>query len=509
MLKKLLSVGGFTLLSRLSGFARDVILAAVLGAGALMDVFLVALKLPNHFRAIFGEGAFNQAYLPVYARLRETAGAGAASLFSNRVFTLLLLVQLGILALVLPGMPVLVGLLAPGFVGDPARFDLAVALTRITFPYLMFVTLVTLLSGNLNAVDRFAAAASAPILLNISIIAALAIAAFFPSAAHAAAWGVAAAGVLEWLLLTLAARQAGVNAALARPRLDPEMRQFFKALGPAVIGSAGVQIALFADTIIASLLPAGSFGALYYAERLYQLPIGVIAIAAGTVLLPAMSRAIAAGDARLAIRHQNRTMAFALLLAGPAVAVCLAVPDLAIGALFGRGAFDQSAVNAAAAVLAAYALGLPAVVMIRAIVSSFHARSDTMTPVVISFAAIGLNIALKLLLWRSLGASGLALATAAGAWANALLLYVVALKRGWTQPDLSLGLHAGLAIAATLAMAATMIALQAPVQAMAGDWRFEPRLLRFAAVGLAGMAAYAAIALIGLRLIKAFGKPAA
>lgn len=500
MLKKLLSVGGFTLLSRLSGFARDVILAAVLGAGALMDVFSVALRLPNHFRAIFGEGAFNQAYLPVYTRLRAQSGAAAAALFSSRVFTLLLIVQIGLLAVAIPFMPWLIRLLAPGFADDPLRFDMAVALTRITFPYLMFITLVTLLSGNLNAVDRFAAAASAPILLNASIIAALAIAFFFPSAAHAAAWGVALAGVLEWLLLTLAARHAGVGAALVRPRLDPEMRAFFRALGPAVIGSAGVQIALFADTIIASLLPSGSYAALYYAERLYQLPIGVIAIAAGTVLLPAMSRAIAAGDEALAFRQQNRTLGMALLLAGPAVAVCMVVPALAIGALFGRGAFDQNATEAAAAVLAAYALGLPAVVMIRAVVTSFHARSDTTTPVVISFAAIGLNVALKLLLWQAMGASGLALATAAGAWANALLLYGVALRRGWAMPDKRLGVTVAMTVLASLAMAAVLQHLSAPIMAATGGLRFEPKLTGFALVALAGLGAYAAVSLAGMTL---------
>ncbi|MGL4729255.1 MAG: murein biosynthesis integral membrane protein MurJ, partial [Bosea sp. (in: a-proteobacteria)] len=382
MLRKLLSVGGFTLLSRLTGFARDLVLAAILGASALMDVFIVALKLPNHFRAIFGEGAFNQAYVPVYARLREQAGEAKSALFSNRVFTLLLIVQLVLLAIALPLMPKLVGLIAPGFVGDPVRFDLAVALARITFPYLACITLVTLLAGNLNAVDKFAAAAAAPILLNISIVAALGIAFLFPSAAHAAAWGVLAAGILELLLLIIAARRAGVAAALARPRIDPEMKAFLKALGPAVIGSAGVQIALFADTIIASLLPQGSYAALYYAERLYQLPIGVIAIAAGTVLLPTMSRALARGDELAAARTQNRTLGLALLLAGPAVAVCLAIPDIAVGALFGRGAFDQAAAEASGRVLAAYAIGLPAIVVIRAVVTSFHARSDTTTPVI-------------------------------------------------------------------------------------------------------------------------------
>ncbi len=212
MFKKILSVGGFTLLSRVTGFLRDIVLAAVLGAGALMDAFSVALRLPNHFRAIFGEGATNQAYIPVYARIREQAGEAAATLFSNRVFSLNLIVQIVLLAIALPFMPEIVRLLAPGFANDPLRFDLAVALTRITFPYLLFITLVTLLSANLNAVDRYAAAAAAPILMNLCLVAALAVAFLFPNAAYAAAWGMAAAGVIEWLLLAFAARRAGVAA---------------------------------------------------------------------------------------------------------------------------------------------------------------------------------------------------------------------------------------------------------------------------------------------------------
>ncbi|KUL97241.1 multidrug transporter MurJ [Bosea sp. WAO] len=500
MLRKILSVSGFTLLSRVSGFARDIVLAAVLGAGPLMDAFSVALRLPNHFRAIFGEGAFNQAYIPAFARIREKSGAAASQHFSDRVFTLNLVVQLVILGLALPFMPELVRLLAPGFVGDPQRFDLAVALTRITFPYLLFITLVTLLSANLNAVDRFAAAAAAPILLNVSLIGALAVAFLFPSAAHAAAWGVAAAGVLEWLLLWVAARREGVSAALTRPRLDGEVKRFLKALGPAVIGSAGVQIAIFADTIIASLLPAGAYAALYYAERLYQLPIGVIAIGVGTVLLPTMSRAIAAGDEAKADKAQNRAIALTIFAAAPFAAAFLAIPELIVSALFERGRFDAAASQASGTVLFAYAIGLPAIVLIRSQVSSFQARGDTTTPMIVSLAAIAANVALKLLLWRDLGAPGLALATAAGAWINVGALFVLALRSGWTRPDRKLpGLILIVAAAAACAgLAARLLAL--PLQGALAGFAFEPRLLALGALSLLAAALYAALALGGLKL---------
>src|SRR6478735_5529148 len=258
MLRKILSVGGWTLVSRLTGFIRDVILAAVMGAGPVADAFLVAFRIPNHFRAIFSEGAFNSAFLPTYAQVLETHGESRARSFASRVTTLMLIVQIVLLAAALVMMPVVVTMLAPGFSADPAKFDLAVTLTRITFPYLLFVTLVTILSAILNAHERFAAAAAAPVLLNVSLIVALALAFLFPTAGHAAAWGVAFAGVLELWLVWIAAKRLNAVPVIEKPRLDAPLRRFFKTLGPAVIGSAGVQLALFADTIIASFLPTGA-----------------------------------------------------------------------------------------------------------------------------------------------------------------------------------------------------------------------------------------------------------
>jgi putative peptidoglycan lipid II flippase len=499
MFKKILSVGSFTLLSRVSGFARDIVLAATLGAGAMMDAFSVALRLPNHFRTIFGEGAVNQAYIPSYARVRQQAGPAAAAMFGNRVFTLNLIVQLVLLAIALPFMPEIVRLLAPGFSGDPERFDLAVSLTRIIFPYLLFITMVTLLSANLNAIDRFAVAAAAPVLLNVCLVAALLCAFLFPNAAYAAAWGVALAGVLEWLLLAVAARKAGVGAALTRPRVDADVKRFLKAFGPAVIGSAGVQIAIFADTIIASLLPRGAYSALYYAERLYQLPIGVIAIGVGTVLLPTMSRMIAAGDESGANRAQNRAVALTIVMAAPFAAAFLAIPELIVSALFERGRFDAGASQAAGSVLFAYAVGLPAIVLIRSQVSSFQARGDTTTPMLVSLVAIACNVALKLLLWRDWGAPGLALATAAGAWINVGALFLLALKRGLTTPDRQLpGLVAvvvaGAVIAAVVASVLTPVLLGALANIPA-----EPKLVALAIVGVTAGAIYLVIVMGGLK----------
>src|SRR2546423_12732469 len=272
MLGRIFTVGGYTLLSRLTGFARDIMLAAILGAGPVADAFFVALRLPNHFRAIFAEGAFNAAFVPAYAHVNGQRGAQSARLFADRIFTLLFLSQVVLLVIAWLFMPQVIAILAPGFTDDPARGELAIGLTRITFPYLLLITLVTLYGGMLNVMHRFASAAAAPIFLNLSMIATLALAAFFPGVGYAAAWGVLLAGILEFLLLAGDAARSGILPKFAPLELDEDVRAFFRALGPATIGSMGTQIALFADTIIATFLPAGAASPPCYAAPLHPLP---------------------------------------------------------------------------------------------------------------------------------------------------------------------------------------------------------------------------------------------
>jgi putative peptidoglycan lipid II flippase len=464
MIKRILTVGGFTLLSRLTGFARDIILAAVLGAGPVADAFFVALRLPNHFRAIFAEGAFNAAFVPAYARIREQGGPERAGLFADRIFTILLASQIVLLGVALIFTPAVIDVLAPGFAKDPQRYALAVELTRITFPYLLLITVVTFYGGVLNALQRFAAAAAAPIFLNLSLIVALLIAVYFPTPGHAAAWGVLASGVLQALLVGGDAFRANVLARLRRPRLDADIKQFFRALGPATLGSAGVQLALFADTVIASFLPAGALSALYYADRLNQLPIGVIGIAAGTVILPEMARRLAAGDETGAAHAQNRAFEFTLLMAIPFLAAFLIVPDLIMRALFVRGAFNDADALAAGQTLAAYAIGLLPFVLIRSAVASFFARGDTATPVLAALIAAAVNIGFKVLLMGPLAQVGLALATSIGAWINLILVVWFAIRAGHLRVDarfkasaLKLAV-AGLVLAAVLWFAAPVLA---------------------------------------------------
>jgi putative peptidoglycan lipid II flippase len=437
MLGRIFTVGGYTLLSRLTGFARDIMLAAILGAGPVADAFFVALRLPNHFRAIFAEGAFNAAFVPAYAHVHGQSETGA-KIFANRIFTLLFAAQVILLVVAWLFMPQVIALLAPGFSQDPERGQLAIDLTRITFPYLLLVTLVTLYGGMLNVMHRFASAAAAPIFLNLSMMVTLALAAFFPGAGYAAAWGVLIAGILEFFLLAADAWRSGILPRFAWPKLDEDIRAFFRALGPATVGSMGTQIALFADTIIATFLAAGALSALYYADRLNQLPIGVIGIAIGTVLLPEMSRRLTAGDFDGAAVSQKKAFDLTLLLSVPFVAAFLAVPDTIMRAMFARGAFTKGDAAAAGATLAAYAIGLIPFVLIRSAVATFYARKDTATPVKAALTGVAVNVALKVALVGSLAQIGLALATAVGAWINLLLVIGFAVRAGHLALDRAL-----------------------------------------------------------------------
>jgi putative peptidoglycan lipid II flippase len=506
MIQRILTVGGYTLLSRVTGFVRDIILAAVLGAGPAADAFFVALRLPNHFRAIFAEGAFNAAFVPAYARIREQGGAHRAGLFADRIFTLLLASQVVLLGVALAFTPAVIDVLAPGFGADPKRFDLAVDLTRITFPYLLLITLVTLYGGILNALERFAAASAAPILLNVSMVAALLVAHYFPTPGHAAAWGVLISGVLQALLVAGDCWRAGALPTFRRLKLDADVSRFFRALGPATVGSAGVQLALFADTIIASFLPTGAVSALYYADRINQLPIGVIGIAAGTVVLPEMARRIAAGDEAGAAHAQNRAVEFTLLLGIPCIAAFFAVPDLIMKALFVRGAFTEADAVASGHTLAAYAFGLLPFVLIRSAVATFFARGDTATPVKAALAAAAVNIGFKVLLMGPLAQVGLALATSIGAWINLALVTWFAARAGHLRTDARLRQSMWKLAVAGIAMGLVLWLAYAPVAAFMSNSHGFRDLLTLTVVGTLGAVVYGGIvfALFGRDWLKAF-----
>jgi len=500
MIDRILTVGGYTLLSRVTGFFRDIMLAAVLGAGPAADAFFVALRLPNHFRAIFAEGAFNAAFVPGYARIRQQDGAQRADLFANRIFTLLLASQIVLLAIALVFTPAVIDILAPGFSKDPGRYALAVELTRITFPYLLLITLVTLYGGILNALQRFAAAAAASIFLNLAMMATLAVSWLFPTAGYAAAWGVLISGVLQALLVGGDAWRAGALPGFSWPELDADVRKFFRALGPATVGSMGVQLALFADTIIASFLPAGAISALYYADRINQLPIGVIGIAAGTVILPEMSRRLASGDHAGAAHAQNRTIEFTLLLSIPCLAAFFTIPELIMRGLFMHGAFTVADAVASGRTLAAYGFGLLPFVLIRSTVATFFARGDTATPVKAALIAAAINIAFKILLMGPLAQVGLALATSIGAWINLSLVVWFAHRAGHAGIDDRLRLSAVKLAAAGVVMAAVLWFGEAPIARAFVAWHRWQDLATLIALGTIATGVY------GLIVFAIFGR---
>ncbi|MFN3547128.1 MAG: murein biosynthesis integral membrane protein MurJ [Mesorhizobium sp.] len=474
------TVGGLTLLSRVFGFGRDVVMAAILGAGPLADAFMVAFRLPNHFRAIVAEGAFNSAFIPTYAALREREGEAAAASFRSTILAWSLAANGILLAIALVATGWVVAILAPGLGDDPGQHALAVDLTRITFPYLACMSVVTLMSGVLNAHDRFAAAAAAPILLNVAMTVALLAASAFPTAAHAAAWGVIAGGVLQVVFVAMACARAGLRFTLSPPRLDPAVTTFFRRFGPAILGAGGVQIAMFADTIIATFLPTGSLSFLYYADRLYQLPLAVIGIAIGTALLPDLSRRFSdPGDAS-APASLGHAVAVCLVLGIPCAVGLSLLGDLVIEVLFARGAFTPAAVAGAAGALAAYALGLPAAVALRALVSGFHARGDTLTPVKALGLSTVVNVGLKLLLVGPLAHAGLALATAVGVtvYAGILALWLALGKSIRIPLDDRTRILA--VLAGAVLVAAAILLLRHPVETMSltlvPRWRAEATL---------------------------------
>ena len=430
LLRSVATVGSYTLLSRVMGFVRDILTAALLGAGPVADAFFVAQRLPNLFRSLFAEGAFSAAFVPLFAGTMAQQGKEAARLFAEDALAVLLA---ALLAFVLLGeifMPSVMRLIAPGFAEDPDKFALAVALTRITFPYLLFIALVALQGGVLNSVDRFAAAAATPILLNLFLIAALLMMRRFGwHDGRALAWAITGAGLAQFLWLMFSCARAELGLRLPWPRLTPEVRRTLAIMGPGAIGAGVTQVNLLVSTALASFLPGGSVSYLYYADRLNQLPLGVVGIAVGTAILPPLSRHLRLGEDSAAVETQNRGLELALLLTVPA-AVALAVlaqPILAV--LFQRGAFSPTDTAATASALAAYAAGLPAFVLIKVLAPAFFARHDTATPVRVAITAMAVNLALTLILMQFLAHVGIALATSCAGWLNALTLLVLLVRR--------------------------------------------------------------------------------
>jgi len=421
------TVGAMTIWSRVLGFIRDVLIAAVLGAGPVADAFFVAFRVPNLFRRLFAEGAFDAAFIPLFAkRFYGQGGETAARAFAEQALAALTLVLLVFTLLGEFVMPWLMLLLAPGFVNDPQKFTLAILLARIALPFLLCMSLVALYSGVLNTLGRFAVAAFAPSLLNIVLILVLlsliAIGDVEQSAAAVAlAWGIAASGVLQVLVMAVAAAKSRMHLALRPPRFDPDMRGLLALAAPGVIAGGMNQLTVVLNSVIASLQDR-VVSWLYYADRLFQLPLGVIGVAIGVVLLPELSRRLRCGDHAAAIDSENRSLETALLLTLPAAVALFVAAHPIVRVLFERGAFTALDAYSTASMLAALAPGLPAFVLVKVFHPGFFAREDTKTPMI--FAGIGMaaNVMLALLLFVVLGSVGIAIATTIAGWIHVALL---------------------------------------------------------------------------------------
>ena len=460
MRKSVFTIGSYSLISRITGFIRDMMIAAAMGAGVLTDIFFVAFKLPNFFRRLFGEGAFNAAFVPMFSAKLSSQGKEKAKLFAENIFAVMFFFLLALIAVFEIFMPLFMLVFAPGFASQPENFDLAVYLTRITFPYLFFICMVAMMSGVLNSLHKFAIAASAPIFLNISLISALI---FFAdkteTPAHALAWGVIAAGIIQFAWLYFACRRAGLPLSLKIPKMDPEVKKMIKLMIPGIIGAGIVQINLWIDTIIGTFIPK-AISYLYYADRINQFPLGVIGVAVGTALLPLLSKQVEKGDKKEAIKSMNKALGLAMFLVIPCAVGALVVAEPVVAALYQRGAFDYEATRATAYALMAYAIGLPAFVMIKVFTPGFFSVHDTTSPLKIAVMSVVINILLCLILvffFKAIGFYphvGIALATGIAAWINVFQLVRILKMDGRFVPDYELNTKIMKIIGASLAMGA-------------------------------------------------------
>jgi putative peptidoglycan lipid II flippase len=457
------TVGAITILSRVLGFARDILIAAVLGTSYAADAFFVSFRIPNMFRRLFAEGAFDAALIPLFSKRLHAEGPEAARIFAGQALSGLVIVHVVITLLAEIAMPWLMLLLAPGFTGDPEKFALAVLLARIALPYLAFMSVVALYTGVLNAFGRFAMAAFAPTLLNVALIVVLLAViasgtAGQRTAGMALAWGIAASGLLQVMVVVVAAAKVGIRVPWERPRLTPDMRRLVALAAPGVVAGGMAQLNVVISTIIATLQDR-VVSWLYYADRLFQLPLGVIGVAIGVVLLPALSHRLRSGDPEAALASENRALEFALLLTMPAAVALFLAADPIMRVLFERGAFTAVDTRATGAMLAALAVGLPAYVLIKVLHPSFFAREDTKTPMIYAGISMAANVVLSLMLFLVIGATGIALATTLSGWIHlALLVGNLQQREGFSLDRTFQGRFAGI-LGASAAMGVVIFVL--------------------------------------------------
>lgn len=424
LLKAMATIASFTMLSRIAGMVRDMLTAAILGVGPLTDAFFVALKLPNLFRRVAGEGAFSVSFIPLYSKTIEQEGEEEAAKFAGQIFSIMGITLSIFSALVMIGMPWIIHVIAPGFQHGSERYDLAVTLTRLTFPYLLLMSLTALFGGMLNTHGKFAPFAAAPIIFNLTLIfSILVMAGLFPTAGHAMAFGVTVSGVLQLVMMIYFIRRHHILFHFRKPAFTEKSKKLFQLMGPGILSAGVFQINLFVDMMLASLLPAGAISYLYYADRLNQLPLSMVGIAVGTALLPMLSKSLASNNAAESKDLFNRSLEFCFFVAIPASVALLIVPYQMVTTLFEHGKFSAHDTLQTSYVLMGYGVGLPAYVASKIFMTAFWAHQDTMTPVKISVITTLSNVMLSLLLIGLLGVAGIAVSTGLVGWLQVYLLH--------------------------------------------------------------------------------------
>ncbi|QHI95380.1 murein biosynthesis integral membrane protein MurJ [Aristophania vespae] len=503
MLRNLLTVGGWTMLSRLLGLVRDQLLAIFLGAGPLQDAYQIAFRLPNMFRRLLGEGAFNAAFLPLFAARYEQKGASNALKFAGQALTCLLTLLVIFATICEIFMPWVISFIAPGFKhGSSERFMLAVSLTRVTMPYMVFICAAALIAGILNARRHFGAAAAAYVTFNIVGISAIIFGAYVThNVALSSAWGITISGVVQLGALCWAAKKFNLLPHFAFPHFTPDIKILFKRMIPGLVGSGVTQLNLAIDTIIGTLLPTGSISWLYFADRVNQLPLGVLGSALGTTLLPLLTKHVVANDKTGMQASINKAFDYALILILPASFGLIALAPLIMGGLFGYGHFTQKDIIYSAQSLQAFAIGLPAFVLIKLLAPAFFAQGDTATPVKIGFVTLALNLILNLLLYRPLAHIGPPLASALAGFTNLVIMGIIL----WRKDILLLTIYnikrVGKISAACIIMAVTIHLTYKFTLSGALTWSPVPRIFSLFILIIGGAIFYGVL-LIGFKLLN-------
>jgi len=502
LFKSIATFGGFTLISRFTGFARDMILANFLGAGAVSDAFFVAFKLPNLFRSLFAEGAFTTAFVPMLSHKLVTDSKEESIRFASQAISVLTFFLTFFVILMEFCMPWVVELMAPGFADNPEKMALSVDLSRITFPFLLFISIVSFQSGILNSFGKFAGPAAAPVILNLTMI--VSVFAFVPfgeTPAHGISWGVTVAGLLEifWLSFFLHGIKVRIRPQFNIFKLcaNPEIKTLFKRIAPGVLGAGIYQINMVVDTIIVSLVGTGAISWLYYANRIQQLPLGVVGAAISVALLPILSHHLKAGEIEKARLSQDKAVEYGALLSIPAAAALIALAYPIIDILFRHGRFSaEDSVMTAQAVIA-YSIGLPSYVFVKALAPNFFARGDTKTPVKYSSVVFLTNLAFGIVLMKPFGHVGVATATTIASFVS-LGQYLHGLKkRGYWIYSAELNRKILKICFCSAVMGGIIFAAERSLKLYFTDWLLQPyavKLPLFAGLCILGVATFCIMA---------------